>query len=321
VLGNVHYPHLRQLLRTLEFCLERGVTQPNILRTRARKSFTESLSELHAAEHFLLRTFRVTALDATKGDASVPDLLVSGQAVEMAVEVYCPRQWEGLDDFVDDLKDGLKNLDIGFNYEFRADISQLEHFNGAGELVQLHPVDLAHGLDTTTRAVLVSDLLGELSAKLDDAIPSVTAARDRPDLNLKVSVTLRAIQPSKDPIPLRRGVISPPSISGYAPEAMFDRLVGRRVRAKAAKGQAVGQAPCSLLIVDLSHSQLTRELEHSVYRAQFEQTLRARLGECLLGYDLVAFCDASEWGSGLRLQFLLPEDARHGSILFGNRLH
>src|SRR5262249_7716746 len=53
VLGNVHYAHLDALLRTLDFCLARGFAQPTILRTRARKPFTESLAELHAAEHFL----------------------------------------------------------------------------------------------------------------------------------------------------------------------------------------------------------------------------------------------------------------------------
>ncbi|MGH2949314.1 MAG: hypothetical protein ACRDPC_24180 [Solirubrobacteraceae bacterium] len=107
VLGNVHYSHLGELLEALEFCLERGFSQPAILRTRARRSFAESLAELHAARHFLGREFEVEGQDATKNHAPVPDLIVTGHGLNVAVEVYCPREWEGLCE-LDDLRVALR---------------------------------------------------------------------------------------------------------------------------------------------------------------------------------------------------------------------
>jgi hypothetical protein len=94
------------------------------------------------------------------------------------------------------------------------------------------------------------------------------------------------------------------------PKGCSTRLVHRRVRRKAAKGQAPrsGLAPISLLVVDLAHAQLTSELSHSGYRARFEETLRKRLGGELLGYDLIAFCE-SRACDGLQPHFLMSDNA------------
>jgi hypothetical protein len=79
VLANLHYDHLTALVDSLEFCLEHGYEQPKLLRTRGRGEFASALSELMTAEHFLLRGFSVKGLDAEKGSAPVPDLLVEGE--------------------------------------------------------------------------------------------------------------------------------------------------------------------------------------------------------------------------------------------------
>jgi hypothetical protein len=54
-----------------------------------------------------------------------------------------------------------------------------------------------------------------------------------------VRVELEDVEQTRERLPARWGVSSPPGLSGYAPEGMFDRLVHRRVRRKAAKGQAL----------------------------------------------------------------------------------
>lgn len=105
---------------------------------------------------------------------------------------------------------------------------------------------------------------------------------------------------------------------------MFDRLVQRRVRKKAAKGQAPqsGLAPISLLVVDLARAELTNELSHPSYRARFEETLRERLGADLLGYDLIAFCEWRASPAKLQLHFLMSEAALRPSVgeeLFGDQ--
>jgi len=88
---------------------------------------------------------------------------------------------------------------------------------------------------------------------------------------------------------------------------MFEQIVERVVR-KAAKGQAVGHAPLSLLVVELSRSELASELAHPSYRKTFEQSLQRRLGRRLCGYDMIAFCKAGGWRRELRLHWLLHED-------------
>jgi hypothetical protein len=75
VLSNVHYEHLDALLRSLDFCIGRGFTQPTILRTRARGPFASALSELHVAEHFLGRGFELEPLDLAKGSDPVPEFM------------------------------------------------------------------------------------------------------------------------------------------------------------------------------------------------------------------------------------------------------
>jgi hypothetical protein len=140
-----------------------------------------------------------------------------------------------------------------------------------------------------------------------------------------VRVEVEEVEQSRERLPARWGVASPPGLSGHAPEGMFDRLVHCRVRRKAAKGQAPrsGLARISLLVVDLARAELTSELTHSGYRARFEETLRERLGADLLGYDLIAFCESRGGAARLQLHFLMSEDdvePAAGEALFGDQL-
>jgi len=306
VLGNVHFQHLDELVQALDFCLEGGFTQPTILRTRARKSFAESLAELHAAEHFLLRKFEVEPQDTTKGSEPVPDFIARGHGTEVAVEVYCPRAWEGLSDLLDDLKDVIKNLDVPYDYAFKVRIEQLEHFTADDRLLTFHPGELAAALTPTVRESIILGIRDDLAAKLARAVShgSVHGEWERPDLNIGITIALESGKGSRGRLPSRQGIIEGPSTSGYAPEGMFDRLVLNNVRKKAKKGQAAGHASLSLLLVDLSCSELTRELLHPSYRPLFLQTVDTRLGSDLGSYDFIAFCDAPAWRRELRLHFL-----------------
>jgi hypothetical protein len=106
---------------------------------------------------------------------------------------------------------------------------------------------------------------------------------------------------------------------------MFDRLVDRRVRAKAGKRQArlSGLAPTSLLVVDLAHAELSSELVDSAYRARSSESLRDRLGPRLLGYDAVSLCEWRAWGEETQLHFLIEPtgiDADLRQALFWSQL-
>ncbi len=305
VLGNLHYPHLDELVRSVEDCLAGGFEQPTILRTRARKPFAEALAELQTAVHLLLRGFQIEAPRPGKGQ--VPDVLARGHGIELAVEVYCPRQWEGLAELFDDLMNAVKNLDSPVDYRFEVAAAQLERFDDEQRLLILHPAELARALDATTRDQLLEELVGELAAKLDGTRGDLRLERERPDLNIKLSIRLDEVRRSTGVFPARPGCIFLPSISGYRPEGMFEQVV-ERVVDKAAKGQAVGHASLSLLVVELSRSELASELAHPSYRKTFEQTLQQRLGRHLCGYDMIAFCEAGGWRRELSLHWLLHED-------------
>jgi hypothetical protein len=323
VLGNAHYQNLDELLHTLESCLENGFSQPTILRTRARKSFDESLAELHAAEHFLLREYEVKGQDTAKASHSVPDFIARGHGIEVAVEVYCPRAWEGLADFFDDFKDVLKNLDLPYDYEFEVHVEQLRHFADDGRLLILHPGELAEALTPKVREEIIIDLVGDLTTKLGCAKSRLRVEHERHELNIRIWIALESIEQSRERLPIRSGVISGPSITGYAPEGMFDRLVEKNVRGKARKGQAVGHAPLSLLLVDLSYSELTRELVSPYYRAKFSEIVGKRLGQGLDGYDMIAFCNAPAWHRELQLHFQVREGcvpAEVPRLFFGEKI-
>jgi len=325
VLSNVHYEHLDALLRSLDFCIGRGFTQPTMLRTRARSAFAAAVSEVYVAEHLLNRGFGVEGLDSEKGADTVPELVARKDSFAIAVEVYAPLEWEGLGELMDELTSGVKNLDLPFDYRFEARVEQLAQFDAKHRLLLIHPGTLARGLDGKSRERIVTPLLDEVERRLSAGEREVRVAHEECPLNVRVRVELEDVEQTRERLPARWGVSSPPGLSGYAPEGMFDRLVHRRVRRKAAKGQAPrsGLAPLSLLVVDLARAQLTSELSQSGYRARFEQTLRERLGDDLLGYDLIAFCESHSGAAYLQLHFLMSEDAvgpAAGEALFGDQL-
>jgi hypothetical protein len=310
VLANTHYRHLEALLDSLEFCVDRGFTQPALLHTRARTAFVSALSELHVAEHLLLQGFEVEGLDTKKGPDPVPELIARGHNLALAVEVYCPRAREGLDELLDEFTDVLKNLDLAFDFRFEVRVDQLERFDSKKRLLFIHPQVLARGLDSKTRSGIVAPMLDEAAARLEADSHPIQVVRDEPDLNIKVTIEINDIQPCRSHLPARIGIISPPGLSGYAPEGMFDRLVRRGVRDKARKGQAPRSklAPLSLLVVDLSRSEMTTGLPHPSYRRSFEKSLRDKFGAGLLGYDFIAICESTKWGERLHVHFLLAED-------------
>lgn len=306
VLGNAHYEHLEALLATVDRCLERGFLQPQILRTRAHRPFADALAELHAAGHFVLRDFAIEGLDATKGEASVPDLLIRGRDLEIAVEVYSPLEWEGLWALPDDAMDLLKNLDLPWDYRFEVRLAQLERFED-GRMITLHPAEISDRLSVDVR----QGMLGEVGASVTEQLRGEEDLRvecDRPALNLGITVELDHVRPTERNLPARTGAIHYPSITGYAPDAMFDRLVGSRIRRKAAKGQAVDHAALALLLVDLSRSEIQNELREGYYRECFCESLERHFSEGLSGYDVVALCEPVGWNHELHCHFAVVEE-------------
>jgi hypothetical protein len=88
VLSNVHYEHLDALLRSLDFCIGCGFTQPTILRTRARSAFVAALSEVYVAEHLLGRGCEVEELESEKEADPVPELVAYKDSLAGGLHTY-----------------------------------------------------------------------------------------------------------------------------------------------------------------------------------------------------------------------------------------
>jgi hypothetical protein len=133
---------------------------------------------------------------------------------------------------------------------------------------------LARGLDRNTRDRIVTPLLDAVERRLGAGEREVRVADDERPLNIRVRVEVDELEQSRERLPARWGVSSPPGLSGYA-------------------------------------------------RARFEKTLRERLGDDLLGYDLIAFCESRAAAARLQLHFLISEDAidsASGEAHFGDQL-
>lgn len=317
ILSNVQCPQLSALAHSLNSCIARGFSQPTVLRTRDRSAFQSALSELHIAEHLLLRGFEIKGLDLQKGSDPVPDFIASRSDLTIAVEVYAPREWEGLTGLMDNLLDAVKNFDLPFDYSFAVRVEQLEKLDAQHRLRSVYPGELARALDPNRCDSVLEPLIDELEKRLEAGETALNVARNERELNLRIMADVEQVAKSAQRLPTRWGVISPPNLSGYAPEAMFDRLTHRRVRAKASKGQASGLAPISLLVVDLAHAELSSELVHDAYRAKFEQVVRKRLGSGLPYYDAIALCQWHSWGAQTQLHFWIPQDGLAAAVREG----
>ncbi|MGH2792552.1 MAG: hypothetical protein ACRDJ0_16410 [Actinomycetota bacterium] len=223
ILANDHYDHLAALLSSLDFCLGRGFRQPVLLRTRAQSNFTSAISELSAAEHFLLRGFELDGLDVKKDSDPVPEFLARRDELSVAVEVYHPLEWEGLSALTDNLMEALKNLDVPLDYRFEVRVDQLEHLDERGAVRYVQPAALARELNTTMLAAITGPILERITARLMAGATDVRVQTEERSLNIRVSAAITGAIASASTLPSRAGVISPLGLTGYAPEAMFDR--------------------------------------------------------------------------------------------------
>lgn len=315
ILANDHYEHLAELLRSLDYCLAHGFTQPSLLRTRGRSNFDSGVSELGAAEHFLLRGFVVEGLDARRRSEPVPEFLASQAELEIAVEVYRPVEWGGLSALTDQLMELLKSLDVPLDYRFEVQVDQLARFNEQGEFLSVDPAELARQLTPSRLAAIVHPALERITQQLRADAPDFQVQNDERDFNIRVSVGFSGVTSSESILPVRWGAISPLGLTGYAPEAMFDRLVSERVRRKAARGQGRIAGRLAILIVDLAASEITTQLSSPAYREDFVKSMGRALGEELPGYEVVAFCESAGAGRQLVTHFAQHRDTVSETVM------
>ena len=309
ILANLHYPPLRSLARSLEACVEAGCEQPAILRTRDAAQFRSAVSELLFANHLRARGYLLRRVEPTSTGGVIPEFIAVRGGTSVAVEVYAPRQWEELDALTDEIKHGLENADLPFDFEYELSINPAERIDEHGQLAYPDPWAIAGALSRERREQIVDSSLGAILGALAHGDTQISHSNIESSLNLHLSARVTNARRSLETLPARQGFISHLGANGYAPEAMFEGLVDR-MHAKATRRQGPNSplASASLLVVDLTYAELTSELWNGYYRKNFEASLRRRMETPPGGYDLVALCSWSATDAVMRTHYVVTSD-------------
>ncbi len=294
ILSNQNYPHLVDLIDALEYCLINGYEQPQLLKTRMQTEFDSAEAELFVATYFLRRGFAVQGFNQGKGTTSIPDMFVESGTLSVIVEVYCPRDWAGLRYFIEDLRLGILHLDVALDFYFTIIMQEIDQFDHEGELLWFDPWRFSEANENpNARFANIKQILSELQIALSSSVRSeVVASLPYKNLNVLTEVHLEQIQKSQARMPSRSFSISAPTLSGYAPEGMFDQLVERRILNKIRKGQAQSMpgGHLRMLVVDVSQLEYTHEFTHPYYLQQFGQSVKKHLDPEAVDVDMVVFC-------------------------------
>lgn len=293
LLANPHYRHLREALRVIENVLTAGCDLRDLLSTSKHSQFSSRLSEAWAADHFLFKGFNVSTVPRTGSRGA--DLVIEKGQLSATIEIYSPRVWEALDDWMLELQDELKNLDQPYDYVLEVSVSAPHGVD---------PWTIARALDLTAQAV-IDAVLGDLVGALNSGEGGTARSYRHGSTDLETTVGLRDVCASVAGT-ARSLVIGRPALSGYAPEAMFERLVSRNVLRRKTGKRQTEEATTRLrgMIVDLSRTQIAHDLRHALYRAKAEAILKP-VDVSAVGLDFIAFCGPNGLRRGLAADFVV----------------
>lgn len=293
ILSNQHYQHLQEFIRDLDLCLQEGWDQPKLLKIRSEKEFESTIAELVVATHFVKLGFKVSSFDQQKTRYPVPDGLAKRKDISCCFEVYAPRDWDGLRLFVEDLRLYILHLDIA--YDFRCEIAMdvINDFDGDGRIVSFNPWQFSDKYETlVARANKIEPFISNVAIELQKA-----GGRDSrlelldPSHNIATVLSCDRIQASQKITPSRVVSFSPPTLTGYAPEFMFDRLIQNRIIKKIGKEQTktIGTGSICALFVDISHLEYQTEFKDPLYGKHFQESVGNHLDLNTTQTDIVLF--------------------------------
>ncbi len=279
ILTGEHWGHLRELLEAFDACLEVGWEHPMLLSTRARSQFSSELSTLLVAHALMRGGFSVSSYDIGKGDDRVADILAVRNGLKVVLEVYCPRVFEGIDEFDDEVNGALINVDLPWDYDYRIDFDVAEHLDEKGARF-FDPWDFSERMAApSARMTAIDQIVQDLMQKLElpDSPPERLEVLHRIGESV-IKVELTKIERNSSGLPEREGVTFS-SLSGHAPEGIFERVIRGGVVSKlrAFMSKVTPADAKKLLFVDSSRIQCEREFSHPWYQKQFAQSLQKHI--------------------------------------------
>lgn len=217
------------------------------------------------------------------------------------IEVYAPRYWEGLEDFVDELRLCLMHLDVPYDYCCRIK-TDLYHQSTASDALHFDPWDFSEVMNklAARQNWLASYLPRSRSALL--GVPPMAEVRGEvrgKRTTSLVQVSFSQVSRSYETIPDRLSIVSL-SQTGYDPVRAFDQVLQSRVcKEKLPHRQFLSGDPnvAGVLVIDLNRLDvLTTEEQHAYYRQELVKVLMKTVCQSMLSIpvDAVLFIRAND---------------------------
>lgn len=294
ILSNQHYPHLAELLHSIESIISNGYRNIEILKIRNPSGFLSGISEILIADSFIKRGFKVVGFDTTKRQNSVPDLLATSETFSFVAEIYKPRDWEGLDLFINDITFYLKNIDLPVNFSCKINMKLIHTITKFFEMLVFDPWSFSSEMEN--QKIRYKEL-HKITSTIGEKLKKVTSSNiqevfEYRDFNLKVLISIEGIQETKEDYPSRIISYHKPTLSGYAPELMFDLLLRKKITKKLSKKQTHQSQGNHLriLVVDIKSLAYTDEFDHPIYLKMFKESLQEKFDISSIEVDMLVFC-------------------------------
>lgn len=247
LLANPHYPHLREALRAIEAAAAAGMSLKELREAKRRGEFGSLLAEVLLADHFLSRGLTVSKRSSRAGKN--PDLDVTADGFTATIEVYSPRSWHWREDWLDDVRDTLKNADVPYAYAATVDI-----------VVNGLPVDADLLEDMILRTG--QDVLGRMQADLptlDENAAGTVWRYEHEGGEMTTTIEFTHVEPETRALVRTIGIAEPGDAFGADIEFsdMIDKIRQKAEKRQAARGEGVIRG----LAVEVSRTKLDYFLE------------------------------------------------------------
>ena len=300
-IANTHYEHLAAVVPTLERVHAAGCTFGHLLTTSSRERFVDLTAEVFVAEDLLDRGYSVRTIQLTNDPT--PDLHVTGKSVDLAVEVYSPRELYAFDIWQDTTTELFSYMDVAADYH--SSIATEVERTIPPEREQLDPWRIAGFLGQTREHVHV-----EIARDVEDALRELrplTQSYAHPGAPLVTTVELTDVRASSPVGPVRTGALSPPGYGGYSPAGVFKKVVRKALR-KARRRQVQGvTASARALVVYMIGTKIAEDLKHPAHMKGAEAVLEG-IEPQEYGLDVLAFV-VRALPQGLGYLLLIGDDA------------
>lgn len=294
ILCNLHYPHIKTLLDNLNLCWKKGWQPPELLKTKSTSLFHSFAVELSVAAHFAKLGLKISCPEKQKGQERVPDIIVERGGISCLCEVYAPREWAGLECFIEDLRHSIQHLDTPLDFYFEIRMDLLNHFDQNGNQALFYPIQFSKAYEyPQSRVEKIKPLLNDVVTQLQKSDGKNFSLKLRDEsLNVVTEIAFNGIRRSQGVVPIRNWGSNPPTLEGYNEEFMFDRLVQRKILQKICKKQAFdlsGKHLGVLFVYIDFFSPLFEPSPSPYYKKKIEESISQHLDSGDLEIDIVVF--------------------------------